>query len=98
GVLAGDQYSRPEHREGADRPARRGSPLLLEEHGEGAGGERDREHGEEPDPEHRRERVVEDAVVDEGVAPGVPEVVPERETMPEKERALIFVGCEVDAG
>ena len=42
-------------------------------------GGRDGNHGEHPDPDQRRERVVEQAVGDEAVAARVPEVVPELE-------------------
>src|SRR5207248_10968088 len=93
--LAGDQDSRPDDGERPDRPACGGSPLVLEEERERTGGERHGEHGEEPDPEYRSERVVEDAVADEGVPPGVPEVVPEREAVYEEERPLVLVRGEV---
>ena len=57
--------------------------------------ESDREH---LDPEHRRQRVVDEAVGDERVAAGVPEVVPDREAVLEQERALVGVSRQIDAG
>ena len=41
----------------------------------------DRREGQRLDPEHHRQRVVDEAVGDERVAPGVPEVVPEHEAV-----------------
>jgi hypothetical protein len=46
----------------------------------------------------RCERVVEDAVGDEAVAPGVPEVVPGRQAVLEEERPLVEMGGKVGAG
>ena len=49
-------------------------------------------------PKQRRERVVEQAVGDEAVAPRVPEVVPEREAVLEEDRPLVHVGGEIGTG
>ena len=66
--------------------------------GERERGERDRRDRQQPDPEDRRERVVEQAVRDEAVAARVPEVVPEHEAVLEEERALVGVRGEVGPG
>ena len=95
--LGCQDHSRPDERERAARPACCEAPLTFEQTGEGAGRERDREHAEQPYSDKCGERVVEDAVVDEGVTPGVPEVVPEREAVQEEEPALVLVRREVAA-
>ena len=58
---------------------------------------RDRDHRQRLDPEHRRQRVVDDAVRHEGVAPAVPGVVPELEAVVEEDRALVDVRGQVVA-
>src|SRR5207302_1100864 len=57
--------------------------------------DRDRGQREHLDSQQRRQRVVEDAVGDERVAPRVPEVVPEHEAVLEEERALVDVRGDV---
>ena len=87
----------PEERKRPARPARRGSPLRAQEIGERERRDRRGERREQSDPEHRRERVVDEAVADEAVPAGVPVVVPEDEAVAKEERALVRVCGEVGA-
>jgi len=90
--------ARPENRERSAREARRRPPLLPDDERERQRRDADRQEREQTDPEHGRERVVDEAVGDERVPAGVPKVVPDRETVLEQERALVVVSCEIDAG
>ena len=82
----------------APSPSARAPPPGAHELRERDRRDRGAEHREEPDPEQRRERVVEDAVADEAVPARVPVVVPEDEAVPEEERALVRVRGEVGPG
>jgi hypothetical protein len=88
----------PEHGERPRRRTRHRAPLPEHDDAEGERRRRDRREREHADPEHRGERVVQDAVGDERVAARVPEVVPDRETVLEQERALVGVRRPVDPG
>ena len=88
----------PDDGKRARRQPRRGPPLPAEHHREGERGSGDRRDREHLDPDQGRERVVEQAVGDERVPAGVPEVVPEHEAVLEEDRTLIDVGGEVRAG
>ena len=70
---------------------------MPEDDGECERGDRHRGDGERLDSDQRREWVVDDAVGDEAVSPGVPEVVPEGEAVLEEGRSLVGVGREVGA-
>ena len=93
-----DHEPGPDDRERPARPAR-DRPVLPADHDrERERRDPDREDGQRPDPEHGRQRVVEDAVRDEAVAPAVPEVVPELEPVVEEDRPLVDVGSQVVPG
>ena len=89
---------RPDDRERPARPPPGRAPLAADDDGKRERRGRDRRHREQANPEERSERVVEDAVGDEAVAPRVPEVVPEREAVLEEDGALVGMGGEVAAG
>ena len=59
------------------------------------GHDRDGHERQELDSEDLREGVVQNAVGDECVAAAVPEVVPERETVPQKQRTQIRMSREI---
>ena len=86
-------------RERAAREPRARAPLAKDDGAEReARRSRSRATRQQPDPEQRRERVVEDAVRDERVAARVPEVVPDREAVLDQERRLVRVRSPVDPG
>src|SRR5581483_402154 len=85
----------PDDGERAARPARRRAELAPADDGEGERCGRDGCDGQEPDPEQRREGVVEQAVGDERVPARVPEVVPEDEAVMDEERPLVEVRGQV---
>ena len=86
--------SRPNDGERPARPARGKAPLATNHDRKGERGSGDRRDCEQPDAEQCRERIVEQAVRDEAVPTRVPEVVPEIETMPEEDRALVHMRGE----
>ena len=96
-VGRGEDQPGPDDGKGADRPFALLSPLVADEHREGGDRDRDDEHREQLDAEDSGERVVEDAVRDEAVAAGVPEVVPENEPVLEKQSPLVDVRSQVGA-
>ncbi len=94
---AREHDARPDDGERAVRPARSGAPLAGGDDPERERGRGDARDGEQLDPEQGRERVVEEAVGDEAVAPGVPEVVPDPEPVILEQGALVQVRREVAA-
>ena len=88
----GDDGEEPRH------PRAGLAPGTADDEAEGGRRRRDADHREEPDPDERGERVVDEAVADERVAPGVPVVRPEREAVLEVDVELEDVRGEVGAG
>ena len=95
---AGEDDARPDDGKRADRPARVGAPFACRDDAERECRRRDADDREQLDPDQRRERVVEQAVGDEAVAPGVPEVVPDPEALILEDLALVEVRGEIAAG
>src|SRR4029077_10643985 len=88
----GDHGEEPRH------PRAGLAPGTADDEAERGRRRRDADHREEADPDERRERVVEEAVADERVPPGVPVVRPQREAVLEVEVELEDVRGEVCAG
>ena len=87
----------PDERERPDRPGAVLTPFPPDDGGEGDDRACHRQHREKLDPDQGRERVVQDAVGDEAVPPGVPEVVPQDEAVVEVQSPLVHVCGEVGA-
>ena len=94
----GENKARPDDAERAARPASDRSPLVLHQRGERECGGGDADDCQKLDPDDSGERVVQEAVVDEAVPPGVPEVVPEGEAVLEEKRSLVDVRGQVGRG
>ncbi len=97
GECGRDDRGGGDEREEPRRPDGRLAPGLADHERERGGRGGDAEHREQPDPDDRGERVVEDAVADEGVAARVPVVRPEREAVLQVDVQLEDVGGEVGA-
>ena len=98
GERAGEDDAGPHDCERADRPTGIGAPFTRRDDAERERRGRNAQNREQLDSDQCRERVVEQAVGDEAVAPRVPEVVPDPEAAILEDAALVEVSGEIAAG